>query len=328
MNRLDEGVRATLSKTILDKLQLVFTDMAEEEKTKQQVMRVTLEKLMEDTKELEASMEIEKENWERERENLVESADAARHEEWIKKRDDVSRMQFRLNMAMEDREKEREKRLAVEREHKHILSRLAVTAEDKTMAEESEQATKDAATWERLSRERENGTLSMVLAAAAAKQRLLKELKAKTQKWMGAQNMATEEVNRSQEKLLDNWRKLQDGKPCPNDDLQVHEHTMEMKGILLQNQTLLGKIAMKFGKRRESLMAEFVKKEEELMAAELKKRRKLEEKMRKELEKIQKAELKEQKRREAKMKKEDEKLAKKKAAEDGTENRQPRFCFW
>ncbi|KAL2093653.1 hypothetical protein ACEWY4_010965 [Coilia grayii] len=313
MNRLDEDVRATLSKTVLDKLQVVFGDMAEEEKAKQQVMRVTLEKMMEDIKDLEASKEIEKEDWERERENLVESADAARHAEWIKRRDDVSRMQFRLNMAMEEREKQREKCLAVEREHKHILARLEVTAEETTMAEESEQAAKDVATWERLSRERENGTLSMALAAAAAKQKLLTELKANAQKLMGAQNMAIEQANSSEENILDNWRKLQDSKLCPNDYLQL-----EMEGILLEKQTLLDKIAMKFGKKRECLLADLARKQEQMMAAELKKRRKLEEKMRKKLEKLEKAELKQQ---------EAKKLAKK-AAEDAAENKQPRFCFW
>ena len=75
-------------------------------------------------------------------------------------------------------------------------------------------------------------------------------------------------------------------------------------------------------------MAEFGKKEEEIMAAELKERRKLEEKMRKELEKIEKAELKEQKKKEAKIKKEAEKVAKKKAAESASHKRQSGFRFW
>ena len=227
MNRLDESVRAALSKTVLDKLQKVFADMAEEEKALQQAMRVTLDKLMEEIQKMEASMERQKENWERERENLVQSADAARQEEWLKKRDDISRMQFRLNVAMKDREKERENHVAVEQEHKHILSLLKVTLKQKMKAREEDRAMKDAATQDLLSRERENDALPVVLAAAATKQMLLKELKDK--------NMATVEANSSQQKLLDNWRKLQDSKPCPSDQLQVPVHTAVLEKLNLKH---------------------------------------------------------------------------------------------
>ena len=184
MNRLDEGIRATLSKNVLDTLQAVFAEMAEEEGAKQQAMRVTLEKLMESIKEMESSMVRQKDSWEKERKNLVESADAARHDEWMKKQDDVTRLQFRLNLAMKDSEKESAKRLAVEQQNQDIASLLDVTVKQKMMAKESERGIKNAATWERLSRERENAAMSKALAAAAAKQRLLKELKANAQKCM------------------------------------------------------------------------------------------------------------------------------------------------
>lgn len=187
MDRLSEDLRAALSKTIAYELELVLAEMAEEAQYKEQAMRVTLEKLLQDITELEDSGETEKQEWQRERDEMVATVEAARHKEQELNQDALSLMKHEVKRMTVEREKEREKSLALEKEHRRVLFLLEQKEEedyDKMMVKETEWILKDSENWARLTAEREHCTLSMALTTAAIKQRLLKDLKRQAQKWM------------------------------------------------------------------------------------------------------------------------------------------------
>ncbi|KAG5264509.1 hypothetical protein AALO_G00255030 [Alosa alosa] len=118
------------------------------------------------------------------------------------------------------------------------------------------------------------------------------------------------------------------GQQVLNDGLQSFISRKDLEHIIAKNQMLKGKIDLKFEKKMQQHMAEVLKKQQKIRAAELKKKRKLEEKTRKELEKVHKAELKEKQKKEAKEKNEAKKLEKKRAKEERARTSQPRFCCW
>ncbi|KAL2093130.1 hypothetical protein ACEWY4_010442 [Coilia grayii] len=337
MNRLPEGLTAALCRTVLGKLQMVFADLAEEAQVKQQAMKMTMEKLMEDIRALEASRETQKEERQREREKLVAAAEVARLAEREEIQNNLSKMASQLKSITEEKEKQREKRFAIEKEKTWtlFLQEKKKKEEDYEKMMIRDRIIKDAANWERITRERENGTLSMVLTTAALKQRLLMELKEHAEKWMVAPGRSTKEPSAERTPVVltiwmvrEEWRKLQANKPCLNDDLQTFCTKEDITKLIFENQKLEAEIATEYDKKRKSLMAAFLKKEEKIRAAELKQQHKLEQQMRKQLEKTQKAELKEKKRREAKKKKEAEKLARKQAKDERAETRRSRLFFW
>ncbi|KAL2093788.1 hypothetical protein ACEWY4_011100 [Coilia grayii] len=336
MNRLPEGLTAALCRTVLENLQMVFADLAEEAQVKQQAMKMTMEKLMEDIRALEASKETQKEERQREREKLVAAAEAVRLAEREEIQNNLSKMASQLKSITEEKEKQREKCFAIEKEKTWTLFLLEKKKEEdyeKMMTRE--RIIKDAANWERITRERENGTLPMVLTTAALKQRLLMELKEHAEKWMVAPGRSTKEPSAERTPVVlttwmvrEEWRKLQANKPCLNDDLQTFCTKEDITKLIFENQKLEAEIAAEYDKKRKCVMAAFLKKEEKIRAAELKQKHKLEQQMRKQLEKTQKAELKEKKRREAKEKKEAEKLARKQAKDERAETRRSRLFFW
>ena len=187
MNRLPEGLKAGLSGIALEELQTVFADLAEEAQVKQQAMEMTMEKLMEDIQALEASRQTNKQEWQREREKLIAAAEAARQAEREKIDSNLSQMASQLKNIVEKKDKEREIYFALEKEKRKMLFLLEQKEEEdykKMMTIDKELAMKDAANWGRLAREKENGTLCMVLRTAALKQRLLIELREHADKWM------------------------------------------------------------------------------------------------------------------------------------------------
>ncbi|KAG5273206.1 hypothetical protein AALO_G00148830 [Alosa alosa] len=188
------------------------------------------------------------------------------------------------------------------------------------MLNDPERAKRESENWTRWTQERVDSTLKMALTAAAIKQQWLQQLKSQAEKWMVSipqvSDGPAQEVNDIQIKLS-----LDDGLQSLSFSSQKAEQ------VVVQNQMLQAKIDAKLDKKMARLVAEAIKKEEKIRAAELKKRRQMEEKTRKKLEEIHKAELKEKKRREAKEKKEAEKMERRRAKEERGETTQPRFCF-
>ncbi|XP_063055968.1 glutamic acid-rich protein-like [Engraulis encrasicolus] len=342
MNRLSQEARASLSPAAREGLQLVFSARAEEQEKRMQALRLVAEKQMRDMEELQASQQARRQAWKKEKADLVQVIDDARHEEFLKMSDEFTQVQADLNAAMEklqkangereavEKEKEEEKEVEEKQEEeeeeeekeesKHILSQPEVPAAaepDMMMTvEETGQAVTD--TQKNLSHddERDTDTSGILLAVAANRQRMLKDVK--DQKWMEGENVISEVAGIPEDQVFE--EQPQDSTPYPT-DVEFHQLQVDMEFLRLEKQSLFDKIAARFMKKKEGVAAEFAKKQKEILAAHVKERRKQNEKMRKQMEKTHKAELKEQKKREAKIRKEAKKAA---AAEEG---RQTRCCF-
>ncbi|KAL2083391.1 hypothetical protein ACEWY4_021164 [Coilia grayii] len=338
MNLLSEALRSNMSETMTREVEMVLQDMAEEAEQKQQAMRHTVKKLQQYKQDLIASIHLEKQARESERERLEASVEAVRQEEWAKHMQDESFMKMKQEeeRLTDEREKLRERRYALERENRWLLFQLELKEDEnyeKRMSKETDRFIQEAAKWDRLTRERVDVALSTTLSAAATKQKLLVELKNQASKWM-VRNANNQEVSSTQGAprvlrgwmLREEWGKLQNTEACLNDHVQSFTCRKEIEQTILLNKRLLANINKKYEKQMKQLMVEKTKKEEEIRAAALKEREKLEQKLKKEMEKQLKAEMKEQMKQEAEERKQAEKLEKKakkekreKAAVSGTE---------
>ncbi|XP_041924662.1 vicilin-like seed storage protein At2g18540 [Alosa sapidissima] len=338
MDQLSEHLRATLSPAGAEELQLFLADMTEEAQEKENILKATLEKLLQDLTEMEHARKAQVEEWQRERERMQAAGEASKRDLQEKHRDAYSRLQSDVDRRAEELEMERKKLVALEKDHKRAVFLLEMKEEedyDKMMAKETERMIAESARWDKWTRERESCTLSMALTAAILKQRLLQELKSHADKWMvsgestqGASGTERAPMVFQTWMMRDQWRKLQDNRVCLNDGLQSFINRKQIEEVIVQDQTLKGEIDVEFDKKMERHMTEALKKQEKLRAAAMKKKVKLEEKTRKVLEKVQKAELKEKQRKEAKERKEAEKLEKKRAREERAKSSQPTFCCW
>ncbi|XP_041964933.1 uncharacterized protein LOC121723383 [Alosa sapidissima] len=356
MGEFSEGLKAELSTTTADELRTFIADKTKEAQDKELAMRATLENLIRFLAEMEQSSKAKVEEWQRENARIEAAiqADLRNMEENIHL-DQILLTRLATTLA-EKAEMERQKlsSLPLAKEHQRIVSLLEKEFDydyDSIMLNDPERAKRESENWTRWTQERVDSTLKMALTVAAIKQKWLQQLKSQAEKWMVINITFTytshlyfytqhggklrkcfvcfpqvsvpqvsdgpaQEVNDTHIKLS-----LDDGLQSLSFSSQKAEQ------VVVQNQMLQAKIDAKFDKKMARLVAEAIKKEEKIRAAELKKRRQMEEKTRKKLEEIQKAELKEKKRREAKEKKEAEKMERRRAKEERGETTQPRFCF-
>ncbi|XP_062386294.1 caldesmon-like [Sardina pilchardus] len=321
MDQFIEHLRATLSPAQAEELQLFLAVVTEEAQEKENILKATLEKLLQAVTDMEHSRNVQVEEWHREKERMKAAGEAAKRNLQEMHRDTYARLQSDVDARFEELEVEREKLVALEKEHKRAVFLLEVKEEedyDKMMAKETERMIEESKRWDRWTKEAESGTLSMALTAAVLKQRLLQELKGQAGKWMvsGASGTKRAPMVFQSWMMRDQWRKVQDNRPCLNDDLQSFINHQKIEEVIVENLTLKGEIDQEFDKKMERHMMETLKKQEKCKAAALKKKVKLEEKTRKALQKVQKAELKEKLRQEAKERKEAEKREKKRAREE------------
>lgn len=187
MDSLSEGLREALTPAMAEELQFLLADMAEDAQEKERVLNMTLERLLHDIKEMERSRmeEVERRRGERNR-LTVASADAKR-EVQEHNREALTRLKSEVQRKTEEYEMERERRYALERELKRISALLELKEEEdyhKLMVKETDLMIEESKHWARRTKESEDCTLSIALAAAAKKQRLLRDLEHQAEKWM------------------------------------------------------------------------------------------------------------------------------------------------
>lgn len=187
MDGLSESLREALSPAMAEELQILLEEMAEEAEEKERILNLTLERLLGDIKTLEQIRKMEEEGRQWERASLKAALEAARREPLEQSRKALTYLRDLAQMRTEEFEKEREKRYALEWELKRVNFLLELKEDkdyDALMAKETERMIADSERWARQTKEKELSTLAVALAAAAMKQRLLKELKSQAEKWM------------------------------------------------------------------------------------------------------------------------------------------------
>ncbi|XP_041964939.1 uncharacterized protein LOC121723388 [Alosa sapidissima] len=277
-----------LSTITADELRRFLADEAGEAQDKECAMRSTLENLVRFLAEMEQSSKAEVEEWQREKARIEAAiqADLRNMEENIHL-DHILLTRLATTLTEKaDMERQKLSSLPLAKEHQRIVSLLEKKCDydyDKIMLNDPERAKRESENWTRWTQERVDSTLKMALTAAAIKQKWLQQLKSQAEKWMVSipqvSDGPAQEVNDTHIKL------------SLDDCLQsLSFSSQKAEQIIVQNQMLQAKIDAKLDKKMARLVAEAIKKEEKIRAAELKKRRQMEEKTRKKLEEIQKAE--------------------------------------
>ncbi|XP_063047287.1 GRB10-interacting GYF protein 2-like [Engraulis encrasicolus] len=125
MNRLSQDARASLGPAAEEGLKLVFSARAEETEKRLQALRLVVEKQMKDMEELQVSQQARRQAWKKEKADLHQAIDDARHQEYLKKSHEFTNCQADLNAALEELQKATEEHEAMkkeEEESKRILS--------------------------------------------------------------------------------------------------------------------------------------------------------------------------------------------------------------
>lgn len=187
MDCLSEGQRAALGLAKAEELRLYLADMADKAQHREPALNSTLQKLVQWVKELERSRRTDEEERQNERGRMNDSSEAARRKVQEQHHEALTRLKCEAQRRTEEYEVEREKRYALERELRRVSFLLELKEEDdynKRMAKETERMIADSERWARWTKEREESALSIALSTAAAKQRLLRELQSKAERWM------------------------------------------------------------------------------------------------------------------------------------------------
>lgn len=187
MDCLSEGLRAALTPAMAQELQQFLADMAEEAQEKECTLNMVLMKLLQDLKELEHTRRTEVEQRQKERERMAVASAAAKRQVQEQNREALTRLKSEAERKTKEYEKEREKRYALERELKRVNALLELKEDedyDKLMAKETERMIEESKLWNRRTKESEDCTLTITLAAAFRKQKQLRDLKNQAEEWM------------------------------------------------------------------------------------------------------------------------------------------------
>lgn len=182
MERLSEGLRATLSPLERMELQLVLSKEAEEAQVTERALRMAIQKTAEDLGEVENSMKAENEAWQMEKERLEAAVKKTRRYEQEEVRLDLSLLGHDIKMMSDKTEEERRKTAALEKSQQRVLSLLEMEKDiDELMVKDPECLQAESDNWIRWTQDRVDSALSTALTTAAAKQKWLRELKIKAQ---------------------------------------------------------------------------------------------------------------------------------------------------
>ena len=164
MNRLGQEVTASLTASTMEHLQQVFAEMAEEAEEHQRALRMTAETLLQNITELKASMKAEREERLTERYRMLAAVESARFQQRRINNETIINLQHELRRVMEEKEEERKKCVDLNTAKKWAL--LLLERKNKAV--------------QKVARDSE----SVVVSAAAMKQKMLRELKTQAGQWM------------------------------------------------------------------------------------------------------------------------------------------------